>query len=132
MIKKFTQLAIGVLFATIAFLLFTNTTAAQDATVVDPDHYTVEFENDYVRVVRISYGPNEKSVMHDHMAGVGVFLSDGKGTFTFPDGKTEEWIAKTGVSVWMAATTHLPENSLDAPFELIIVEVKNIKEDDQV
>ncbi len=130
MIIKFTHSAIGVFFAALAFLLFTNTAVAQDATVVDPEHYTVEFENDYVRVIRISYGPNEKSVMHDHMAGVAVFLSDGKGTFTIPDGKTEEWIAKTGESVWMAATTHLPENSLDAPFELILVEVKNVEEDD--
>ncbi len=130
MIIKFTHSAIGVFFAALVFLLFTNTAVAQNATIVDPDHYTVEFENYYVRVVRISYGPNEKSVMHDHMAGVAVFLSDGKGTFTYPDGKTEEWIAKTGVSAWMDATTHLPENSLDAPFELILVEVKNVEEDD--
>ena len=130
MIIKFTHSAIGVFFAALAFLLFTNTAVAQDATVVDPEHYTVEFENDYVRIIRLSYGPNEKSVMHSHMAGVAVFLTDGKGTFTYPDGKTEEWIAKSGVSMWSPATTHLPENSLDAPFELIIVEVKNIEEDD--
>ncbi len=130
MIIKFTHSAIGVFFAALAFLLFTNTADAQDATVVDPEHYTVEFENDYVRVIRISYGPNEKSVMHDHMAGVAVFLSDGKGTFTYPDGKTEEWIAKSGVSMWNPAITHSPENLLDAPFELIFVEVKNVEEDD--
>ena len=130
MIKKFTQSAIGVLFAALAFLLFTNTTVAQDATEVDPGHYKVEFENDYVRIIRISYGPNEKSVMHDHMAGVAVFLNEGEGTFTFPDGKTEKWVSKTGDAIWMPATTHLPENSLDKPFELILVEVKNVEEDD--
>ncbi len=130
MIIKFTHSAIGVFFAALAFLLFTNTADAQDATVEDPKHYTVEFENDYVRVIRISYGPNEKSVMHEHMAGVTVFLTDGKGTFTYPDGKTEEWVAKTGVSFWAPATTHLPENSLDAPFELILVEIKNVEEDE--
>ena len=130
MIIKFTHSAIGVFFAALAFLLFTNTADAQDATVVDPEHYTVEFENDYVRVIRISYGPNEKSVMHDHMAHIAVFLTDGKGTFTYPDGKTEEWDAKTGVSIWSPAGTHLPENSLDAPFELILVEIKNVEEDD--
>jgi len=26
--------------------------------------------------------------MHDHMAHVTVFLSDSKGTFTYPDGNT--------------------------------------------
>jgi hypothetical protein len=27
----------------------------------------VEFENDQVRVLRITYGPHEKSVMHAHI-----------------------------------------------------------------
>jgi hypothetical protein len=30
----------------------------------DPAHYAVEFENDAVRLVRVSYGPGEASVMH--------------------------------------------------------------------
>jgi len=33
--------------------------AAQDAVVADPKHYSVEFENDEVRVVRINYGPTK-------------------------------------------------------------------------
>jgi hypothetical protein len=37
---------------------------AQDPVHVDPRHYTVEFENDQVRGLRIRYGPHEKSVMH--------------------------------------------------------------------
>jgi len=130
MIKIFSHSAIGVLFAALAFLFFTNTTVAQNATEVDPDHYKVEFENDYVRIVRISYGPKEKSVMHDHMAHVAVFLTDGKVTFTYPDGKTEEMTAKTGVTRWSPAITHLPENSLDKPFELILVEIKNVEEEE--
>src|SRR2546422_5729557 len=39
---------------------------APDAVKVDPKHYKVELENDRVRVVRITYGPREKSVMHGH------------------------------------------------------------------
>src|SRR2546422_1391510 len=46
---------------------------APDAVKVDPKHYKVELENDRVRVVRITYGPREKSVMHGHRAGIGVF-----------------------------------------------------------
>jgi hypothetical protein len=34
---------------------------AEDPVKVDPKHYKVEFENDRVRVVRIKYGPGEKS-----------------------------------------------------------------------
>ena len=33
---------------------------AQDPVHVDLRHYTVEFENDQVRVLRIRYGPHEK------------------------------------------------------------------------
>ena len=53
-------------------------TPAGDPVTVDPKHYSVEFENDKVRVLRIKYGPGEKSVMHAHPALVAVFLTDGK------------------------------------------------------
>ena len=51
---------------------------AQDAVTADPKHYKVEFENEQVRVLRISYGPGEKSVMHQHPANVAVFLTDAR------------------------------------------------------
>src|SRR2546425_6701271 len=62
---------------------------APDAVKVDPKHYKVELENDRVRVVRITYGPREKSVMHGHRPGVVLFLTDAHYRFTYPDGKTE-------------------------------------------
>ncbi len=62
----------------------------QDAVKVDPKHYTVELENELVRVLRIRYGLREKSVMHGHPASLGVHLTDAHVRFTLPDGKTEE------------------------------------------
>jgi hypothetical protein len=50
--------------------------SADDPVRVDPKHYHVEFENDRVRVVRIKYGPGEKSVMHSHPESVAVGLTD--------------------------------------------------------
>ena len=97
---------------------------AQDPVAVDPTHYKVEFENDQVRVLRITYGPNEKSVMHHHPAGVAVYLKDLKGRFTLPDGRTIEEEGKAGEAVWTEAGQHLPENLTDQPFELILVELK--------
>jgi quercetin dioxygenase-like cupin family protein len=41
----------------------------------------VEFENESVRVLRISYEPGEKSVMHYHPNAVAVCLTDGKTGF---------------------------------------------------
>jgi quercetin dioxygenase-like cupin family protein len=97
---------------------------AQDPVKVDPKHYKVELENERVRVLRITYGPGEKSVMHEHPASVAVFLTDGQVKFTLPDGKTQLTPAKAGSAVWTPAGKHLPENIGDKPFELILVELK--------
>jgi quercetin dioxygenase-like cupin family protein len=97
---------------------------AQDAVQVDPKHYKVEFENEQVRVLRISYGPGEKSVMHQHPANIAVFLTDSRAKFTVPGGKSGEVAFKAGSTVWDSGGTHLPENISGRPFELILVELK--------
>jgi quercetin dioxygenase-like cupin family protein len=97
---------------------------AEDPIKVDPNHYKVEFENDQVRVLRVSYGPHEKSVMHEHPMAVGVHLTDLRGKFTLPDGKTEEISGKAGEAKLYPAGSHLPENLSDKPLELILVELK--------
>jgi quercetin dioxygenase-like cupin family protein len=107
-----------------AVILLSGYSFAQDATKVDPKHYKVEFENDQVKVLRITYGPGEISKMHSHAEGVVVFLSDGKGKFTLPDGKTSEENFKSGLVIWTDATTHQPENIGDQPFEIIQIEMK--------
>jgi hypothetical protein len=45
-----------------------------DPVEVDSKHYKVDFENDRVRVLRIRYGPHEKSVMYVHPSGIAVML----------------------------------------------------------
>ena len=97
---------------------------AQDAVKVDPKHYKAEFENDHVRVLRITYGPKEKSVMHEHPANVAIFLTDGQARFTLPDGKTQDAPIKAGATQWNGGGQHLPENIGDKPFELVLVELK--------
>ncbi len=98
--------------------------AAQDPTEVDPDRYQVVFENDQVRVVRITYGPGEKSVMHYHPDGVAVFFTDNAVRMTLPDGCTEDMEVKAGEAIWTPAGHHRPENLRDQSFELILVELK--------
>jgi quercetin dioxygenase-like cupin family protein len=84
----------------------------------------VEFENEQVRVLRISYGPGEKSVMHQHPANVAVFLTDGQATFTTPDGKSQDATMKAGATRWGDAEKHQPESVGPKTFELILVELK--------
>jgi FlaG/FlaF family flagellin (archaellin) len=98
---------------------------AQDATKVDPKHYTVVSENAQVRIVKVHYGPHEKSVMHSHPAGVAVFLTDSKVRFTMADGKTQDVTTKAGDAQYTKALTHLPENMDDKGMDLILVELKS-------
>jgi quercetin dioxygenase-like cupin family protein len=98
--------------------------AAQDAVKVDPKHYKVMSENDQVRILKIHYGPHEKSVMHSHPSSVAVFLTDGQVHFTLPDGKTQDMKVKAGDAQYTPAVTHLPEDTGDKPFELVLVELK--------
>jgi quercetin dioxygenase-like cupin family protein len=97
---------------------------AQDAVKVDPKHYSVMSENDQVRILKVHYGPHEKSVMHSHPATVAVFLTDANVQFSFPDGKKESHTPKAGESQYSAATTHLPENTGDNGMDVIVVELK--------
>ena len=121
------SLAIGLAVLSGSGLLVGAVATAQDPVKVDAKHYKVEFENDKVRVLRITYGPHEKSVMHHHPANVAVFLTDGQAQFTRPDGKTQEAPVKAGSVQWSEAGEHLPENLGDKPFELIVVEMKTKK-----
>lgn len=98
--------------------------SAQDAVKADPKHYTVVSENDQVRILKVHYGPHEKSVMHSHPATVAVFLTDAKGQFAYPDGKKKDFAVKAGEAQYEAANTHLPENTGDAGMDVIVVELK--------
>lgn len=101
-------------------------TPAQDAVKTDPEHYTVVSENDRVRILRVHYGPHEKStVMHSHPATAVVFLTDGNGRFNLPGGKTQDYSAKAGDAQYNDATTHQPENTGDTDMEAIVVELKH-------
>lgn len=51
---------------------------AQDPLKVAPHAYQLRFENDWVRVVEVNYGPREKIVAHDHTptSTAYVYLND--------------------------------------------------------
>ena len=122
--NRLTRLAMTGLFVASVFVLAAKTATAQDPVKVDPKHYKVEFENDQVRVLRINYGPHEKSVMHDHPAGQVIYLTDAHVKFGLPGGKSEEQQGKAGQTAWAPAGKHLPENMSDKRLEGILVELK--------
>lgn len=95
-----------------------------DPVEVDPGHYQVEHEDDQVRVLRIKYGPGDKSVMHGHPASIAISLTGAHVRFGFPDGSTEELTMEVGEVMAIPEGEHLPENLTDNPMEAVLVELK--------
>ena len=86
--------------------------SALDAPVVDPAHYKAEFENEYVRVLRIHFGPKEKGQTHEHILNrVVVYLND-------------QANAKADDVRVAGAATHAEENVSAEPADRIAVELK--------
>jgi hypothetical protein len=83
-----------------------------DPTVVDAPHYKVEYENPQVRVLRIHFGPHEKSPMHEHQLNrVVVYIND-------------QANMKAGDIRISPPGTHTEENAGDTPADRIAVEIK--------
>jgi hypothetical protein len=99
-------------------------TTTLDPVKIDPAHYRVELENEKVRVLRIKYGPHEKSVMHQHPPSVQINLTIAHLIVTYPDGRTESIHAKAGQVLAVPASERLPENLSDFPYEAIAIELK--------
>jgi len=108
----------------LAATFFPTMAMAEDAVIADPQHYTVEFENDRIRIIRIKYGPGEKSVMHTHGPNAAIFLTDANTRMTLADGTSEESTAPAGTAGWSDGDEHLPENMSDEPLEVVLVELK--------
>ena len=124
------NLLIGLMFGT-ALGAVSATLIAQrradtypDAVTADPKHYRVAFENDVARFIRASYGPGEKSVMHRHLPGCTIFLTDQTMNFTIPDGSTEPASVEAGALGCGDGNVHQPENA-EGQADFIIVEFKD-------
>lgn len=106
----------------VAFL--STESIGEDAVAADPEHYTVEFENDKIRIIRIKYGPGEKSVMHSHGPNAVIFLTSNDVRMTMPDGTSADESSEMGGTAWSDGGEHLPENLSDGMLEVIMVELK--------
>jgi quercetin dioxygenase-like cupin family protein len=95
-----------------------------DPLVADPQHYTLEVENKWVRAIRERMAPNEKMPMHQHPrpGSVIVFLTDRHNRLTSPEGVSQELRNRAGDLMWSAPSAHRSENLTSNPFEAVQIE----------
>lgn len=95
-----------------------------NATVVDPAHHKVEFENDRIRIVRMTYPAGYKNPMHSHLPGVSIALT-ATGVHTWSaDGKETDAQTVAHSASWSEGSTHANEVRGKSPLELVRVELK--------
>jgi quercetin dioxygenase-like cupin family protein len=114
-------------FFSLLILLCSSIAFAQDPTKAEPSHYKLAFENEYVQVVNVHYGPHEKSSLHAHPGGVVVVLTAGHLRFTDENGKTQEVSAKAGEARWFPPFKHKVENLGDTAYSAVYIGIKSKK-----
>jgi len=113
------------LFWTGAFVCLASAfTLGQDPTKVEPKHYTRSFENEHVDVISVTYGPHERSVLHDHPGGVVVSITEAHLRFTDENGKVREVFSKPGEARWYPAFKHRVENLGDTTYHAVYIGIK--------
>ena len=113
-----------VLLVTFLLMAVSSVAFAQDPVTVDPKHYKVMLDNEQVRVLKIQYGPKEKSVMHEHPGSVVVFVTNSNVQFTLPDGSKVKGGGKAGDIQFADAGKHQPQNMGAAAMQGVLVELK--------
>lgn len=97
-----------------------------DAVIVDPDKFSVRFENERVRVLEARIPPSEGHGMHWHPQHLVYTLSAYKVRDTFPDGCTKIMERATGEVLWGEELTHATENVGETAVHALIIEFKDL------
>src|SRR5438876_12398054 len=84
----------------------------------------VEIENQWVRVLRVTQAPHEKSSLHERPASVVVYLTDLHQKITDAGGKTQELKKKAHEVAYFDRTNQSEENMSEKPLEAVDVELK--------
>jgi hypothetical protein len=100
--------------------------SSQDATRVDPKHHALEFENEWVRIVRLRLPPGVSTLPHGHsLPAVTVLLSDAQIRVVGDDGQPRGGDRREGDVRWMDPTgQHTVENVGQTELLAIRVEIK--------
>jgi oxalate decarboxylase/phosphoglucose isomerase-like protein (cupin superfamily) len=86
----------------------------------------VQFENDQVRVLKVTDVVGAKSELHEHPYNrVMVYLNDGSMRITYEDGRVQNLNIKAGDVVWSPVSgKHVSENTGPKPLTIVEIELK--------
>jgi mannose-6-phosphate isomerase-like protein (cupin superfamily) len=99
---------------------------SDDAVNIAPHLHTVIFEDDKIRVLKVSVNPGDNAEMHWHPRNINYVLSAGTLRFNRTDGTTVDVDLSEGqVTSSRSESSHSVENVGDSLVETIQVELKD-------
>jgi hypothetical protein len=101
----------------------------KDALAADPKHYKLEFENEHMRVLRLTLKADEVSPVHDDLDALFVCIAVGSEKachirLTRPGGRSQDIHLQAGESRWVYGDTRSEKNLGTQPLEMLIIETK--------
>ena len=107
----------------------------QDPYTTAPNNYKLEFENDWVRVSRVTYRPGDKLPVHDHPAYATVYVYTTDGGPVYFGHQGFEALSRPAAKAWQIRfspgnkETHTTEYLGDKPSEYLRIELKTERAD---
>jgi quercetin dioxygenase-like cupin family protein len=96
-----------------------------DPARIAPRLVKVALENERVRVLRVSLGPQDVVPIHSHPSAVGIFLTPTHLENTEPLKAPEQIRARPGEVRWFPPVTHTTRNRGPNHMEMVIVELNS-------
>ena len=96
----------------------------KDILKIDPKHYQLEFENERVRVLRVTLGPDERVPMHDATAATVVCVTECHVRFTPPNGRVQDVHLPAGQTRWVWDDVRSEKNLSTHKLEMLLIELK--------
>lgn len=103
---------------------FAGVASAADPLAVAPDMYKLDFENERVRVMTVTFAPGQAMPEHSHPDHFAYVLETGTLKISHPDGTSMEASPKVGEVMWLPAETHSAVNIGTTQVRLLVVELK--------
>jgi len=96
----------------------------KDALAADPKHYKLDFENDRMRVLRLTLKGDEAVPVHDDADALFVCVKECHLRLTRPGGRSQDIHLQAGESRWIYGDTRSEKNLGTQPLEMLIIETK--------
>ena len=96
----------------------------KDALAADPKHYKLDFENDRMRVLRLTLKGDEAAPVHDDADALFVCIKECHLRLTRPGGRSQDIHLQAGESRWIYGDTRSEKNLGTQPLEMLVIETK--------